>query len=281
MRWIEVWTLVYCYREVSHTRANIKALVNAQYLKLKPLTSMHQKTGEKPMKKSTLILALFALLSTMFVVPVYASVSINAFINDSIYVVYKLENLNSTIYDEVKTNGQFNISTIPSTIIKNLEDQGQNQVRWWLGPQTDIFNDANRTIIVSFYLGGSDIISFTVNRTTMKRTCQVKTDWRKFQLNLTSTLQINFTQYLAEPVEKWQKPNQTTYYIETRETGFLDVLSFNLALPTTATNVQVQGDTITYDVPPYLEDIILNSPFPILIVLFVIIIIALIYRTVK
>jgi hypothetical protein len=130
-------------------------------------------------------------------------------------------------------------------------------------------------------LGGSDIISFTIDRTTMGRTYQIKTDWRNFQLNLTSNFSINFTQYFAEPVGNWQKPSQTTFYIESHETGFFDTLSFNLTLPATAANIQAQGDTITYEVPPYFEDVFLNSPFLILAVLMVVIIVVLIYRRVR
>jgi len=233
------------------------------------------------MKKSTHIFALFSILLVMFILPVHASISVNATINDNIYVVYNLENLNSTIYDEVRANQQFNISTIPTIITTNLEKQGLQQVSSKLEPQTDIFNDEARAIRVSFYLGGSDIISFTINRTTMKRTYQVKTDWRKFQLNLTSSFLIDFDQYFAEPVENWQKPNSITYYIEVHETGFFDVVSFNLTLPTSATNVQAQGDTITYEVPPYLEDVLLNSPFLILGALIIIIVIVLVYRKVR
>jgi hypothetical protein len=218
----------------------------------------------------------------MLVTPTQASISVTSTITDNnIYVVYNLQNINQTIYDEIKANQQFNISTIPTAIIKNLENQGLTQVKWWLPLQPDIFNDTTKSIHVSFYLEGSDIIDSETNRTTMKRTYQLNTEWRKLQLDLTNTFSINFTQHFAEPVENWQKPNPTTYHFEVHETGFFDTLSFNLALPTTATNVQAQGDTITYEVQPYFEDVFLNSPFLILAVLIVIIIIALIYRRIR
>lgn len=241
------------------------------------------------MKRSTLIVSLFTLLLAGFVVPVNASVSVEGSINDNFYVVYNLESLNSTIYDGVKTNQQFNISTIPTIIVKNLENQGYKQVKWGFGPQTDIFNDTARAIHVSFYLGGLDLISFIINRTTMRRTYQVKTDWRKFQLNLTSSFSIDFAKYFAAPVAEWQKTDYTdnrgnkhpAYYYKANETSFLDAMSFYFILPATATNTQTEADTITFEVPPYFEDVFLNSPFLILAVLIVVIIIVLIYRRVR
>jgi hypothetical protein len=223
--------------------------------------------------KLNLVFVLFIILLAVSIVPVYASVSVTSTIGDSIYVVYDIQNLNSTVYDAVKNNQQFNMSTIPTTIVKNLENQGQTQVSWGFGPQTDIFNDATRAIQVSFYLWGSDIISSTINQTTMKRTYQVKTDWRKFQLDLTSSFSLNFTQILAKSVAEWQKTNEHTFLYEGQDT------SFKFILPQTATQVQAQGDTITFEGGSLsFWDVFLNSPFLILAVLIIIIIIALVYR---
>jgi len=230
-------------------------------------------------KKPTLAFICVAFLLAFLVVPVHSSVSVEGTVGDNIYVIYNFVNLNSIVYDETRANSQFNSTTIPRIIARNLERQNLTQVNY--GFQPNIYNDASKTIRVSFYLGGSDIISFTVNRTTLRRTYQVKTGWRRFQVNLTSSFSVNFAQYFAERVEKWQNPNPTTYSIVIHETGFFDVLSFNLTLPTTATNAQASGDNITYEVPPYFEDVLLGSPFLILAVLIIIIAIFLIYRKVK
>lgn len=160
------------------------------------------------MTKPTLIMALSIILLSMLVVPVHASVSVQANIDGKIYVVYNLENLNSTIYDEVKANQKFNISTIPTTITKNLENQGLQQVKWELGPQTNIFDDATRTISVSFYLGGTDIISYTIDPATVRRTYEVKTGWRNFNLNLTNNFSINFASQLADRLETGKNPSR-------------------------------------------------------------------------
>lgn len=231
------------------------------------------------MKKPALTVICFTVLLFVLVAPVYASVSVESTVGDNIAIIYNFENLDSTIYNETIANKQFNSSTIPQIIKKNLETQGLTNVNY--GSQPNTYDNATKTISASFYLSGSDIISFAVNRTIMRKTYQVKTEWRNFQVNLTSSFSIDFAQYFAEPVEKWQNPNQTTYYIETHGTGFFNVVSFKFTLPTTATNVQAQGDTITYDFPLYFEDVFLNSPFLILVVLITVIIVALVYRRVR
>jgi len=229
------------------------------------------------MKRLTFIVALFTILSALYVLPVHGSVSVESTINESIYAVYNFQNLSSTVYDEIKNNPQFNMSTIPNTIVKNLENQGRKQVAWGFGPQTEvIFNDAARTIQVSFFLWGSDIIDSGVNQTAMKRTCQVKTNWRKFQFSLTSSFSLNFTQILAKPVAEWQKTNEHTFLYESQD------ISFKFILPQTATQVQAQEDIITFEAGSLsFWDIFLNSPFPILAALTIVVIITLIYRKVR
>jgi len=248
---------------------------------------MHQQNGENPMKNHALAFICVTFLLVVLVAPVHASVSVESTVEDNVYVIYKFENLNSTIYNEVIANEQFNSSTIPQIIVKNLERQNLARVNYDFQP--NMYDDATRTVRVSFYLGGSDIISFTVNRTTLRRTYQVKTEWRKFQVNLTSSFPpIDFAQSFSEPVANWQKTNYTTggsthptFYYETKSAGFLGTLSFYFILPTAASNIKVEGETITYEVPPYFEDVFLGSPFLILVALIIIIAIVLVYRIIK
>jgi hypothetical protein len=228
------------------------------------------------MKSIPIVFVLFTMFLALLVVPVHSSVSVTSTISDSIYVVYDFQNLNSTVYDEIKANYQFNISAVVSTaIVKNLEAQGQEQVQSSPRLETGEFNDAARSISVSFYIWGSDIIGSTINRTSMGRTYQVKTDWRKFQLNLASSFSLNFTQLLFKPVAEWQKPSETTFLYEGQG------VSFKFTLPEGATQVSAQGDIISYELLPSSWDVFVNSPFLILVVLILVIIIALIYRRVK
>ena len=228
------------------------------------------------MKPITVVSVLFTVFLVALVVPVHASISVTSTVSSSIYVVYNFQNLNSTVYNEIKANYQFNISTTISTAIaQNLKAQGQTQVQSSLGPETGEFDDASKSISADFYIWGSDIISSATNRTSMGTTYQVETDWRKFQLNLAPGFSLNFTQLLSQPVAEWQKPNETTFLYE--DQGVL----FKFVLPEGATQVSAQGDIITYELPPNSWDVFINSPFLILVVLIIVIIIALIYRRIK
>jgi len=221
--------------------------------------------------------SLTAILILSAIIQVNASITTRATVDDSLFITYDFENLNPSTYDQIKANAQFNITTIPQIIVENLEQKNQKLVNFGLGPLTDIYDDANQAIHISFFLSGSDIISFTVNTTTMRRTYQVKTEWRKFEVTLASNFTIDFAQYLAEPVAQWQKTDLTTFYLENKPTDTLNVF-FYLALPPSASNVQVQEDTITYDIQPRLEDQLLNSPFLILGAIAVALIIVILYR---
>lgn len=228
--------------------------------------------------KKTAYLTLATVLILSVILPAHASTSATkATVDDNLFITYDFENVNSTLYSQIKANTQFDISTIPETIKQNMEQKDQVLVNWWPGPQTNMYDDANNAIHISFFLGGSDIISFKVNGTTMKRTYQVNTEWRKTQISLTNDFTMNFTQYLEKQVADWQRPNATSFNYENKETGTLDV-TFSLTLPTSASDVQVQGDTIYYNMPPRIEDQLLNSPFMILGAIAVTLAIALIYR---
>ena len=239
-------------------------------------------------KTAAILVTIFALL-LFSTTTVHATVSFESKIEDNIYVTCNFENLAEAVYDAAKANQQiFNGSTIPKIIAMNLEKQGLTRVTCE-GVQDNTYVDANKAIHVSFLLGGADIISPTINRTTLKRACQVKTDWRKFQVNLTSNFQVDFAQHFAEPVDTWQKIDQPdsagnvhpAYFYETPETESLGKLSFKFILPSTATNVQANGDAITYDMPPSFDDVFLGSPLLILAAIIIVVVIALVYRRLK
>jgi len=237
------------------------------------------------MRKPILAL-LFTILILSAVLPVNASIVINSTIDDSLFTTYEFKNLDQTIYEQAFA--QLNAETIPKAIVDNLKRTGVTQVGYGLPPQPLAFDNTTRTISASFYLSGTDIISYTVNTTTMKRTYQIRTEWRKLQLNLTTDYSIDFTQSLANPVESWQKINTTdlqgaihpTYYYENKQTDTLDTF-FYLVLPASASGIQVQGNLISYEMPPTLGDQLLNSPFTILAALAVALAIILLFRKIR
>jgi len=225
--------------------------------------------------------AFVAILFLLAISPAHAAINVSSTVGDSILVSYSLENLDPTIYGQIKSNQGFNSSTIPLNIVQNLEKQNLMLVRWGPGPQTEVaYDDATNSIKTSFYLGGSDIVRFTLNGTTMRRAYEVKTNWRKFTISFTANFTIDFASRLAKPLEEWQKTNPTTFSYENSEPGAIDV-SFSLTLPGSASKIQAQVDTVTYEMPPRPEDQLINSPFLIIGAMAVALAVVLIYRRVR
>jgi hypothetical protein len=236
------------------------------------------------MKKRVPSILLISLFSLFLVTSVHATVSIESTIEDNISVVCSIANLNQTVYEAAKADPVFNGSTIVQIIVQNL-----NRTNVTHGFQLNTYDNDNRAIHASFLLGGTDIITSTINRTSLKRNIQVQTGWRKFQVNLTSTVLIDFATYFAELVQNWQLTDYAdptgnihpSYYFETGEIEQFGKMSFRFILPSAATNVQAIGDMITYDVTLGFEDVLIGSPFPILAIIVVVVLIALAYRRIR
>jgi hypothetical protein len=239
------------------------------------------------LRKQIFAILFFSIFLLSAVASARATVTIESTIEDNIYVIIKLENLDQTLYADAKANPIFNGSAITQVIAQNLQKENRTNVTYDF--QANTYDDVNRAIGISFYLGGTDIMTSTINRTSLKRSFQVTTDWRKFQINLTSGMSIDFATYFAELVGKWQRidiPDSTenthpAYYYETAEIAQLGKMSFRFTLPSAATNVQAKEDTITYDMPLGFEDVLMSSPFPILAVIIIAVLIALVYRRIR
>ncbi|RLI46361.1 hypothetical protein DRO69_03275 [Candidatus Bathyarchaeota archaeon] len=232
------------------------------------------------MKKIATILFLLVLFITL-IMPIHASATMKATINQSIHVVINFENISSPIYNEIKQNKQlFNATTIPLIILNNLKQQKQTRVRWRYTQEIDFDNPTN-SIHVEFFLAGSDIITFTFNKTTMSRLYEVQTEWRKFNVDLTENFSINFAEYFRTPIADWTyiKSEKAYYYEYTELDSFTPSCKF--ILPKTATNINAEEDTIFFETPPLFEDVLLNSPFLILGALLTLIITAFIYRKIR
>lgn len=235
------------------------------------------------MKNSaTTQVVLFLLVGLVFPAPVLAAVTVENVINEDIYVTLTFNGFDPVAYGKIKANTEFNATTIPQIIVSNLAQKNLRRVAW--GYTRINYDDTESSVHVAFHLGGSDIINFSVNRTTMVRTYQVSTDWRKFKVNLTDEFSVDFVQHFNVPLSQWPKTNRTDasgvhpvyYYESTGEELFHTWFYF--ILPATATNVQASEDTITYEAPPYAEDLFLNSPFLILSAVLAISIITVVYR---
>jgi len=233
------------------------------------------KHGEHWMNKP-MFAALFIVLTVFLVMPVCAEISVTVRPDSSLSVIYEFKNLDQSVYEEAKT--RFAADTIPRIIADNMANENQT-VQWSVIDGT-FSDDATWTIRNSFTLSGSGIISSSLNKTDLKQSYEVRTDWRKLKVNLTDSFSFDFNQYAAAPIAEWQKPNATTFYLENRATGTLD-LQFYIVLPASASEVQAVGNTILYKMPGSLADQLLYSPFPVLAALAIALVIVLLYRRLR
>jgi len=226
------------------------------------------------MNKSVLV-AFTLIIVLLRVVPSYGDeITVNVRIDDSLSITYELANLSQPVYEQARI--EFTPEKIPETIVENFE-KGDQTLRWGPSPSPIEFDNTTHTIRNSFFLSGSSIMSFTLNKTTLRRIYEVKTDWRRIKVNLTSSYSVDFAQRLSKPVSEWQKLGATTFFHESKETGAPDIL-FNISLPASASAVRAEADIVFYEGEPYLEDQLLNSPFLILVALIVALVIISVYR---
>ena len=236
------------------------------------------------MKKFVRTHFLFLLLVVVLVTPVHASVMTQAIINQNIQVLFDFRNISSDIYENITITE----STIPEIIKNNLMQQGLTNVDYRYVPLD--FNPTENSLRVSFILFGSDILNFTVNTKSMTKTYHVRTDWRKFQVNLTNEISLDFAEYFATPISQsppWQRINHTlngkthpAYYCNFTDSDTFDPVCY-FVLPVAATNVEVVGDVLIFELPLSFGDSLLNSPFLILGALIVVNIIFFVYQKVK
>lgn len=245
------------------------------------------KRGEKLVENSVVpYVVLFVFLISILPAPVLAAVNVDSTINEDIFVTIDFNGIDPSTYANVKANTRFNATTIPPIIIENLAQRNLRRVRW--GYARIDYDDIESSVHVAFRLSGSDIVSFTVDKTTMVRTYQVSTDWRKFRVDLADGFSVDFAQYFSTPLSLWQKTNRvdalgihhSAYHHEHLGEGFFN-MSFYFILPSTATKVQASEDTITFEVPPNSEDVFLNSPLLVLGPVMAISVIVVAYRKTK
>lgn len=229
------------------------------------------------MKKAALTCLLgFLILSTVY--PAYAAVTIKATVGDNVFVTFDIENLDPPVYDQAVA--QINAETIPKAIVSTLNLIDLKQVQYSFGSDPLVLNGDAKTIESSFFLSGSDVISFEMNRTSMKRSYEVNTSWRKFELSLTSNFTLHFAERLDTAVSDWQKSNATTFFFESQRANEPD-MTFYLYLPGSAQSVRVDGDTVFFEMPSSFGDLLLDSPFLILAALAVALVVVLIYRRLR
>lgn len=235
-----------------------------------------------------LIVASFVfVLFSMLIASVHASVTIQAVLGQNVHVAFSFENINSTVYANIKQHKPtLDGSTIPQIIVETLKQRNLTNIEYYNSQL--FFDDLDRSIHATFYMSGSDVLNFTVNKAMMVKVYNVRTDWRMFHVNLTDRFSLNFTEYFGTPMAKWERTNYTdpenrvhqVYFYNYTGLSSFDPLCYFI-LPTTATNVRVVEDMIIFEAPLSLEETLLNSPFLILGALIAVNVAAFIYRRVR
>ena len=251
------------------------------YMKIKAylVQSIYLERQECPMKKPALLCLALILLTLL--TPVYASVELTAVIGQDIDVTLDLRHLNTTLYQALKDQLQNNATKIPEIIRENLMDQNLTRVEYRLEPVA--FDDAAKAITIRFQLSGSDIVTITFSEEAIRRIYHVKTEWRKFELAITSEFSLSFTEYFDEPLSEWSFENETypTYYYNCTDTAAVDPVCYFI-LPAEATAIRIEGETIVFELNhTSLGEALLNSPFLILGAIMIAVLISSLYGTIS
>ena len=229
--------------------------------------------------------SLLVVLLVTLVTPAYASVAIQATVDQNIHVVFDFQNIDSIIYNETVRQHLFDVSTIPRAIEESLEEKDLKNVECIYDPTQEIFDDSTRSIHVEFLLVGSDIIRITINKTTTNKVYNVRTDWRKFHVNLTDDYALDFNEYFGKPIAEWEFENKTTsvhyYYNHTSSIEFDPIWYFILPSRAISPHVAEDGDTLIFELPLSLGESLLNSPFLILVALIMVNVVAVLYRKIR
>ena len=224
------------------------------------------------MKKLIALYILFILVTTSTVLA--SPVNMETTINENVHVTFEFADIETQLYSEIKAEG-FNVSTIPNAIEGIFEQQGLTDARAICDLNQKIFDDYTRSMQVRFFLAGSDIISYTLNKTDMTRTFRLEAEWRKFEISFTQNFSLNLEEHFGVPLTEWRRVSHT--FEKSVEEDSIE-MSFRFILPEEAFDIQAEEDTIIFKVPPVFEDKLINSPFLILGAIIIIIIIVVVYR---
>ena len=233
------------------------------------------------MRRGALIayLLVMCLLAVCSRAPVaHASARVEALVGpDGVAVKIVLSNVTASLYELMKSHPEaFNETTVPRAMVKYVEAMKFGEAHY---SRTDIeFDDATRTVVLSFTLAGDGVLSFHYNKTTMARIYKLNAAWRKADVSVKSDnkvlLKLNFSSYFGAPLEKWELVDydlgggdvRKALYMNSTAEDRLDPVWYFI-LPKDAKFLEAKGDTLTFESPPRPTDLFMASPFwPFLIV---------------
>jgi len=213
-------------------------------------------------------------LSAQMVLPVSSRVEVDAAVNrEKVRVSFEISGLNSTIFEEMVKEELITNQTIPEAI----KSQRKLQISY---EGTVEFKNETNSVFAKYSFWGSDLLSRSIEGSVEKY--RLRTDWRKFKLNLTRDFSVNFAGLFGAPVKEWNRTGLEYYYTSHAPNG-LGKVCFHLKLPSWASDVHVatDGETILFERTFSLEERFINSPFLVLAALAVVYLFVLVYRKVK
>jgi hypothetical protein len=200
------------------------------------------------------------------------SLNIEARVGNDIEVTLIFENINVTRYYNTKKNQVEAIVNVKNSFEKSFNDRNLTAT---VSVSPLEFNDENQSITIRVRLSGSMLVSMSVDPTSLNRTYEVITVWRKFRLTIIEGFAVDLGERFKVSVYEW---DITKNVISLR----LDESSFAFVLPEKATKIKVdRREVITFMVSAGFVDKLLNSPIIALVAVMLAPVIALTYRRTK
>lgn len=224
-------------------------------------------------RKLAVYLMFLAFLASMLIPIVHAySLNIEARVGNDIEVTLIFENINVTRYYNTKKNQVEAIVNVKNSFEKSFNDRNLTAT---VSVSPLEFNDENQSITIRVRLSGSMLVSMSVDPTSLNRTYEVITVWRKFRLTIIEGFAVDLGERFKVSVYEW---DITKNVISLR----LDESSFAFVLPEKATKIKVdRREVITFMVSAGFVDKLLNSPIIALVAVMLAPVIALTYRRTK
>ena len=219
------------------------------------------------LRKITVIIILSSFMLLFLVGSVHADIymRLNVYDDATARLNIKITDMEPEIYDEISSN-----KTAITTAVANAINASSVDI---------VSNDTARSIEIICSLT-DEKIDQEVDTDKMLQIIRVKTEWMKFSLPLTQNVSIDFAQLLSPRVSAWNKTDNGYIYTSTSDFG---KVTFEIVGPSSTTSfyVDVDGETVIFELPPSKSDLFINSPYIMLVIVIVLILIAIVYRKLR
>jgi len=219
------------------------------------------------LRKITVIIIFSSFMLLFLVGSVHADIymRLNVYDDATARLDIKITDMELEIYDEILSN-----KTAVATAVANATDASSVDI---------ISNDTARSIEIICSLTDEKIDQ----KVDMNKTLQiirVKTEWMKFNFPLTHNVSIDFAQLLSPKVSAWNKTDNGYIYTSTSDLG---KVTFEIVGPSSTISfyVDVDGETVIFELPLSKSDLFISSPYIMLVIAIILILIAIVYRKLR